>query len=335
MTAMSRVKKDIGFLSRIALCHITGRRYPLSVTYIATYRCNFACRYCDVFTYKAREMTTSEALSMIDEFASIGARRFSFNGGEPLLRADIGELVARCKARGLFTTMFTNGSLVAGNLRKIKDLDILSVSLDGPEDVHDAQRMKGSFARVVEGIKAAKGAGVKVWTNTVLTSLNLGRVDEVVALAESLGVKMIFQPVIDYSHSSGSKSINGLKALDGDYARAIERLRDLKRQGAPIVHSDEYLDYIKVPVWSQNKRKCWAAQLYCAVTPSGQVAPCYPIFNAGDWPSGLEIGFRNAFLKNRTFSCDGCYCALVETDFLYSFNFRAMLNLARSVEARS
>lgn len=324
---------NLGFASRVALCHLLGRSYPLSVTFISTYRCNFTCDYCDVWKYKAREMTTLEVLSMIDEFAAMGARRFSFNGGEPLLRDDLGELISYCRRKGLFTTMFSNGSLVADRVDKLKDLDILTISLDGPREIQEGQRMKECFDSVIEGIRAAKSSGLNVWTNTVITKENLPVLESTVELARSLGVKMIFQPVLEYSHSSDTSSIEGLGAGLEDYQQAIERLREMKRSGAPIVHSEEYLDYIKVPVWGLNPRKCWAARLYCAVTPSGEVSPCYPIFNSRRWPSGLEMGFKEAFNSLGGFTCDGCYCALVESDFLYSFRVKAVLNLLKSVEA--
>ncbi len=325
--------KNAGFAARVVSAHLLGMRFPLSVTYISTYRCNFTCRYCDVWRFKSRELTTKEAVTMIEEFAAMGTRRFSFNGGEPLLRKDIGELVGLSKAKGMVTTMFTNGALVSERIESIKDLDVLVVSLDGPPAVHDGQRMEGSHAKVIEGIRAAKEAGLNVWTNTVVTRHNADCVDYLVDTARELGVRMIFQPVLQYSHSSGASDINGLKPGGNQYAAFIKKLKEHKKKGAPIVHSYEYLDHVTVPDWSTNRRKCWAGRLYCAVTPSGEVAPCYPIFNSRRWPSGPELGYKRAFRMLDSFTCSGCYCALVESDFLYSFHFRAALNLLRSIEA--
>jgi MoaA/NifB/PqqE/SkfB family radical SAM enzyme len=330
---MSKIIRNMGFVSKVAAANLFGRRYPLSVTFISTYRCNFTCDYCDVWRFKEKEMTTKEVVSMIDEFVSLGMKRFSFNGGEPLLRDDLGELISHCRSRGVFTTMFTNGSLVAKNTVKLKDLDILVVSLDGPAEVHDRQRMANTHAKVIEGIKAAKASGLNVWTNTVMTRDNLDYLPGLVENARTLGVKMIFQPVLNYSHSSDPDRITGLSSGSSEYASAIAGLKELKKKGAPIVHSLEYLDYIKVPVWAINKRKCWAAKLYCAVTPTGDVAPCYPVFNSGKWPNGLEKGFGAAFMELGRVDCNGCYCALVESDFLYSFRIGAVLNLLKSIEA--
>lgn len=326
------IGKDIAFASRVAMAHVLRKRYPLSVTFICTYRCNFTCEYCDVWRYRDEELSTVEALSMIDEFASAGLRRFSFNGGEPLLRGDLGELIARCREKGVFTTMFTNGTLVEANIKKLKPLDILVVSLDGPKEVHERQRMANTYERVIGGIKAAKKAGLNVWTNTVITRDNIGHLPWLVEEAKRLGVRMIFQPVLHYSHSSDKSRINGISSGYDEYKGLISKLKDLKRKGAPIVHSLEYLEYIKVPVWSINKRKCWAGRLYCAVTPRGEVAPCYPVFNSREWPSGLKLGFLNAFEQIGAFTCNGCYCALVESDFLYSLRPSAVFNILRSMK---
>ena len=87
-------------------------------------------QYCDVWRYKEHEMTTKEALSMIDQFARLGTRRFSFNGGEKLRTPGPRRAHHRCKSRGMFTTMFSNGSLVAKSI-KLKGLDILTITSTG------------------------------------------------------------------------------------------------------------------------------------------------------------------------------------------------------------
>lgn len=327
------MNKNLGFAAKVLKANLANRRYPVSVTFITTYRCNYECDYCDVWRMKEPEMTTAEVFSMIDEFTALGMRRLSFNGGEPLIRPDIGALVDYSKEKGVFTTMFTNGSLVKRNAGRIKNLDILVVSLDGTREVHERQRKGSDFEAVIQGIKAAKESGINVWTNTVITRDTASSLDALVGIASGLGVKMMFQPVLNYAHSSEAGAIDSLKAGLDEYRTVVKRIKALKREGAPIMHSDEYLDHIMTPVWSMNRRRCWAGRLYCAVTPSGRVAPCYPLFNSKPWPNGKELGFGNAFGSIGGFSCEGCYCALIESDFLYSLRPGPVLNLLRSVEA--
>lgn len=323
--------EDLKTAFRLAAVYFLNRRYPISVTFLITYRCNFQCNYCDVYNCDEREMTTTEIFAMIDELVTLGMRRFGINGGEPLLREDIGEIVSYAKKKNLFVTLFTNGSLVLKNIDKLKGLDILLISLDGPRDIHDAQRFSGSFDKVMEAIKAAKEAGLKIWTNTVITRHNLEGIDFILDNAKKFRIKTTYQPVLYYPHSSEKEKIEELYPEKSKYNLVIDKLIEEKKYGGPIVHSLSYLDYIRNPNWKYNKRHCWASKFYCAITPSGNIAPCYPIFRDRLWPNGIELGFKEALNRINNFSCNGCYCILVENDFLFSLKPEAVYNTLKEL----
>ncbi len=319
-------------LFNLAQVYLTGKRIPVSVTFISTFRCNFSCRYCAIWNYNGYEMNTAEVISMIDEFSRMGTRRFSFNGGEPLLRPDIAELAAYCRKKGLFTTLFTNGWLVPENLKAIKNLDVLIVTLDGPAQVHDLQRNQpGSYEHAIAAIRLARNENITVWTNTVITRHNAGNLDFILQKAEELDFSAIFQPVLEYSHSSGKEKINKLAPDKKDYQAAIQLLIRRKKEGANIAHSLRYLKHIFNLDWQKNKRRCWAGRLYCTVKPNGEVVPCYPVFNHGQWPNGLKTGFAAAFQKGSISGCRGCYCVIAESDFFYSLYPDVVVNTLRNL----
>lgn len=295
-----------------------GRRYPLSVEFITTYRCNFTCEYCDIWRLRSADLPTADALGMIDEFSSIGMRNICFTGGEPLMRNDLGELISHAGGRGIRTTVFTNGSLVRENVRTLKGVGTLVVSLDGPPDVHDRLRMEGTYGEVVAGIRAARRAGLKVIINTVLTSENLDHLPWLVDEGERLGVGMTFQPVLHYPFSSIAPRIGAITPERSSYSEAIRKLKSFKRKKGHVVNSSEYLGHISAPDWERNGRKCLAGKLYCAVTPAGEVAPCFTLSYSSNWPSGLELGFGRAFDEIKDFGCNGCYSSVAESDFFYS-----------------
>lgn len=323
--------KDLGTGFRLLNVYSLNRRYPVSVTFIITYRCNFKCRYCNVYNCQEQEMTTQEIFSMIEQLAKLGMRRLGINGGEPLLREDIGEIIRFAKDKGLFVTLFTNGSLVSKNIDKIKGLDVLLMSLDGPGHIHDAQRFPGSFDKVIEAIKIAKDAGLNIWTNTVITQNNLDYIDFILENAKRFKIKTTYQPVLYYPHSSEEERIRGLSPEMIKYNSVIDKLIQEKKRGGPIVHSLSYLNYIKNPDWKQNKRHCWAGRIYCAITPSGNISPCYPIFKDQQWPNGLKLGFAHALNKIGKFSCRGCFCILVENDFFFSLKPEVIYNTLREL----
>jgi MoaA/NifB/PqqE/SkfB family radical SAM enzyme len=77
-------------------------------------------------------------------------------GGEPLLHPDWSEVVRRAKHAGLPVHIITNGTPVHAQAETIAECapDRLSISLDGPREVHDSIRGQGTFDRVVAGIAA-------------------------------------------------------------------------------------------------------------------------------------------------------------------------------------
>lgn len=324
---MQKFITKVDAASKVLQSKILGKNTPLSVTFLIKYQCNLTCKYCDIWKWGTDEMTTSQVKSMIDEFFEMGMRRFSFNGGEALLRPDIEELTRHCREKNIFTTLFTNGWLVPRKIEAVRQVDVVLMSLDGPEEIHDLQRdRKGSHKRVVEAIKLARSNGVNVWTNTVITKHNVDKLDYILNMGKELDFWSTFQPVLEYSHSTDSNEIAKLAFDLEKYQAAIDLLLERKRNGANLIHSKSYLEYVRNPNWAENKRKCYAGELYCAVKPNGEVSPCYPEFNERKWPNGLELGFKEAFRQSNINSCRGCYCMIVESDFTYSLNPTAIAN---------
>jgi MoaA/NifB/PqqE/SkfB family radical SAM enzyme len=272
---------------------------------------------------------------MIDQFASMGTTRISFGGGEALLRDDLGTMIDYSAEKGLITTFCSNGVLVKSKIDSLKKLDLLMISLDGPPEIHNKRRGATSYEEAITAIKAAKEAGIEVWTITVLTADNLQCIDFILEKAEELGVRTIFQPVVHYLHSAKMEVIESIVPPTEAYKKAINKLMERKRAGAPIVPSLSYFRYIARPYWKLNPRLCWATRLHCAVTPSGEVAPCHPVCNQRKWPSGLELGFKRAFESIPKFTCEGCWCFAVEGDFLYSFNLEVIYNIFNEFRSKN
>lgn len=272
-----------------------------------------------------------QVFDMIDQLSRLGLRRLGLNGGEPLLREDIGEIIDYSHHKGITTTLFTNGWLVKQNIKKLKNLDIILISFDGPAEAHDCQRQNGSYKKVIEAIAAARTAGLKVWTNTVISKNNVRAVDFILNKAKEMGFKTTFQPVHFYPHSSREDNIEDLLPPRQEYLAAIDMIIKEKKRRGPVVHSLSYLEYIKEPDWQRNKRNCWAGRFYFAITPDGRVAPCYPIFASYHWPSGRDTGYKNAIDSLKSYSCQGCYCILAENDFFFSLKPDVVLNYLKEI----
>jgi cyclic pyranopterin phosphate synthase len=149
-----------------------------------TDRCNFRCAYCmprDVYdrdhVYLPRDeiLTFEEIERLVRVFAGVGVAKVRLTGGEPLLRHDLSELVAKvASVDGISdVAMTTNGSTLARHAAPLAKagLDRVTVSLDAVDDTNFREAADVDFpvARVLEGIDAAKDAGLTpVKINTVV-----------------------------------------------------------------------------------------------------------------------------------------------------------------------
>ncbi|HNS97018.1 MAG TPA: radical SAM protein [Polyangiaceae bacterium] len=173
-----------------------GIRTPIAIAWLVTGRCT-ACRsYCRWKSERdTNELGTTAALELIEEMAEAGVLMISFTGGEPLLRDDIGLLIHRVKSKGIVCKLNTNGDLVLRRIDSLRSLDLLQISLDGPAKLHDPLRGRGSADRASNAVRRAHQEGIPVQVITCLTRYNLDRLDEVLAYAKALDVRLHVQPL--------------------------------------------------------------------------------------------------------------------------------------------
>jgi cyclic pyranopterin phosphate synthase len=138
-------------------------------------RCNFRCPYCmprETFHEHYRFLKSAERLSFEEItrltrlFVQLGVRKVRLTGGEPLLRANVSELVGDLSAlEGVEdVALTTNAVLLAQHAAELKanGLHRITVSLD-TLDPEIFRQMSGGFAerdRVLDGIRAARDAGL-------------------------------------------------------------------------------------------------------------------------------------------------------------------------------
>jgi GTP 3',8-cyclase len=133
-------------------------------------RCNLRCVYCMPleglrFVPNAELLTAGEIETVTRAAVEAGFRKFRLTGGEPTLRADLEEIVARIShvpgVEGLALT--TNALMLEDLARPLKDAGLtrINVHLDSLEPATVERQMRwGSFERIWRGIMAAEAAGL-------------------------------------------------------------------------------------------------------------------------------------------------------------------------------
>jgi radical SAM protein with 4Fe4S-binding SPASM domain len=161
-----------------------------------TDRCNLSCSHCYSTSGPGRttegELTTAEALGVIDDCADMGVPLILFSGGEPLLREDIWDLARHARDRGLKMALSTNGTLITpDSARRIRDcgIEYAGISLDGARaETHDRFRNSpGAFEQTIRAFAACREAGLRCGVRVTLTKENYRELEALVDLALALG----------------------------------------------------------------------------------------------------------------------------------------------------
>jgi MoaA/NifB/PqqE/SkfB family radical SAM enzyme len=184
-------------------------RLPIGAVYEATMRCNLHCEFCyvgDLLNIEGewRQELTLERLTRA--FPDRAGFQISLTGGEIFMRKDIMSVLNLFREKGYACGyLTTNGTIISeeradalAELAAAGFLRHISVSIDGPGELHDAARgLKGTFARTCAGLRRLQQAArrrhapLRVSINTTVAHESLDALDQMVEVAEELGVDAI------------------------------------------------------------------------------------------------------------------------------------------------
>lgn len=175
-----------------------------------TKRCNFSCVYCHdeglgpVARPRAphgEEMTPLEVERLVRVAREFDIHSVKFTGGEPLVRPDLEEIVARTVVHIDEVSLTTNGSMLAARAESLRNAGLkrINVSLDSLDPTAFRDIRGGSLAPVLRGVEAALRVGLKpVKLNMVVFRPTLPHIPELIRFAsqsEGLRVQLIqFMP---------------------------------------------------------------------------------------------------------------------------------------------
>lgn len=252
---------------------LTGQRVPLKVSQYITTRCNLDCAYCGRHNLGGKELTTEEVKYYIREFKKLGTLFWSFNGGEALLRNDLGELIQYVKDLKMKCNITTNGLMVKNRIEWLKNIDLVTISIDGPEEIQDKIRGKGVFKKDIEALEILAKNKIKTVVFSVITNENIDKLKEILELAEYYGHYWDVQPVVEHRGGKGE----GAKNYNFDrykFIEAVDWIINKKKEGAKIFSALDYLkDMKKFPNCEANKN-CWAGKTFCVIADDGSLYPC-------------------------------------------------------------
>lgn len=137
-----------------------------------TRRCNFACVYCHdeglgpvarPRAAHADEITPTEVERLIGVAREFGIRSVKFTGGEPLVRSDLEEILARTVHQVADLSLTTNGSMLESRAETLRDAGLkrVNVSIDTRDPQMFRAIRRGSLEPVLRGVREALRVGLK------------------------------------------------------------------------------------------------------------------------------------------------------------------------------
>jgi MoaA/NifB/PqqE/SkfB family radical SAM enzyme len=184
-------------------------RLPMGLVYEATMRCNLHCEFCyvgDLLNLEGEWRQELPIATLREAFPDQDGLQVSLTGGEIFMRKDILDVMEVFRDKGYVCGyLTTNGTIISderadamAELARAGFLKHISVSIDGPGELHDRARgVKGTFERTGAGLRRLQAAArrkrapLRVSINTTVAHETLDSLDQMVDVADELGVDAI------------------------------------------------------------------------------------------------------------------------------------------------
>ncbi|MCC6272622.1 MAG: radical SAM protein [Deltaproteobacteria bacterium] len=297
----------------------TGARIPATATLAVNRACQCACEHCSAYHYnhsRKPELSAAEWREAIAQTVGLGVTQLIFLGGEPLLRGDLGNLLASVPSDRACSIIFTNGEYMReGRAESLWERGLMGafVSLDAarPEE-HDRLRGRpGLFEKAIAGILHWRRSGAMVGISSYLSPqrLETGVFEEMMELGRDLGVNEVtfFDAIPSGVWLHREESL--LRPSDRRQIRVlVEHYR--KKAGYPGISAQSLLTS------AEGGAFCFAANTQFYLGAGGEMCPCdFTPLSVGRFP---EENLEALWLRMTTsppYNCRAKACRMQDLEF--------------------
>jgi pyrroloquinoline quinone biosynthesis protein E len=263
---------------------------PYALLAEITYRCPLHCPYCSNPVaaslcesprrpqgggHSDTELSTDEWTRVIREAAALGVLQIGFSGGEPLVRRDLTDLVRAAREANLYTNLITSGiGLDDERVLALRNAGLDSVQLSFQSDNTDlADEIAGARAHQhkLEAAERIRAARIPLSLNFVIHRRNIGRLAQMIALAESLSAERVELANVQFY---GWAFLNRAALLPT--REQVVRAREIATAAKARLAGKIDIFYVLPDYYETRPKPClngWG-QRYLTVNPLGDVLPC-------------------------------------------------------------
>jgi AdoMet-dependent heme synthase len=258
---------------------------PLSALFELTGRCNLDCGHCYLdIAHPPPELSTKEALGVVDQLADAGTLFLTLSGGEIFVRDDALIIARHARQRGLALRILTNATRVDASLaRQVAALhpQTVQVSIYGAHAAaHDpVTRRRRALRRTLRGLVHLRRAGVRLALKAPLLQSVAGEIDRLHALAARLGAPISFDPFIKPRHDGDTAPL-ALRAGSDALAAALANPKAGLLEPGPLPSTP-----------AADEAPCALGRRTVRIDPLGNVYPC------PSWPEPAGNLRQTSFLE--------------------------------------
>jgi PqqA peptide cyclase len=253
---------------------------PLAVLAELTHRCPLQCPYCSnpvELEAASNELSTDEWLRVIDELAQIGVLQIHFSGGEPAVRKDLVQLVARATEVGLYSNLITSAvMLTRDKLAALADAGLchVQISFQGSEaGVADrVGAFRNGHAKKLEVARWTRELDLPLTVNAVMHRQNLHQLPQIIDMAVALDADRLEVANVQYY----GWALKNRQALMPTLEQVEATTRIVEAAQARLSGILD-IDYVVPDYYALRPKQCmggWGRQFF-NISPSGKVLPCH------------------------------------------------------------
>jgi pyrroloquinoline quinone biosynthesis protein E len=262
---------------------------PLSLIAEITHRCPLHCVYCsNPLEMQARrhELPTGTWARVFESAGQLGVLQLHLTGGEPLARPDLTELVAAGRKATLYVNLITSGmGLGRERLEALVEagLDHIQLSFqDAQEEAANAFAGARAHAHKIALAREIKRHPLAFTINMVVHRQNLGRLEEMIALAEELEAERLEIAHVQY-YGWALRNRETLLPTRVQWERSLDVITAARRR----LEGRMRIDFVAPDYYAKYPKACmggWGRGVIL-IDPAGQAMPCHA---AGSIP-GLQF----------------------------------------------
>lgn len=305
--------KDIIMKARIVRNIMLKR--PIMVVFNVTNQCNERCKMCNIWKKTSNPMSLEAIRVYAKKFARFGIGYVYLQGGEPLIRKDIIDIVDIFLEEGIHPTLITNGILLRPEIaEKIAARNCnLSISIDSMEPEKYADLRGGShdtLNRVKRNIElcckaVSEHKGNWAITTTVTAASSRDDIKNIEEFAKKYGFMYAIRPYVVVNGVAGKKDENleyGKEDVSGIFNEAYQKAKKENYLASLI-----YLENMKY-IRGEKLSRCDAMRSSMIMKETGEIFPCLEL---------PECEFRIEDFKQARKKYEGAICNCSENTPCY------------------